>query len=282
MVNRWHLPDLEFGVGLRGAFVAEVIQHHPKSIGFFAIISENYMDCHGARLARLEQVADRYPIVMHGVSLSVGSTDPIDMNYVCRLGRLADKVGAAWISDHVCWTGVAGINTHDLLPVPLTEQMLRHMSDRVRRICDALGRPIFLENPTTYVGYSASSMPEVEFITRLCENAGCGMLLDINNVFVNAHNQGTSAEEYIDAVDPSYVAQIHVAGHCDQQTHLLDTHDSPVCDAVWELYARYIRRAGPTPTLLERDAEMPPLDALISELDIARQLTLRSCHAASA
>ncbi len=281
MKNRWQLPSLGLGLGLRGSFAEEVIEQRPQ-VGFFEIISENYLRVEGDRMAKLEQIAERYPIVMHGVSLSIGSTDPLDLDYLRALRQLADRIGAKWVSDHVCWTGVAGKNTHDLLPVPLTERALEHVSERVHRVGDVLGRPLFLENPTSYLALDASTMPEAEFMMRLCERSGCGMLLDINNVYVNAFNHGFDAGSYVDSIDPDRVVQIHIAGHSFEGTHILDTHDAPVSSEVWRLYRRYVDRAGQTSTLLERDANVPPLGELVSELNRAgtpnRQ---RSEHAAS-
>lgn len=237
------LPALGFGVGLRAPHYGYVLDQHPE-VDWFEVISENYLDSGGYPRYALDRVAERYPVVLHGVSLSIGSTDPLDFDYLHRLRRLADAVGAAWVSDHVCWTGVAGCNTHDLLPIPLTEAALVHVAHRVRIVQDFLERPLVLENPTTYVGFTASVMSECEFLARLATDADCGLLLDVNNVYVSAVNNEFDPDTYLDGLPYERVVQIHLAGHTDAGTHLVDTHDRPVIPAVWELYAKALRLAG--------------------------------------
>jgi hypothetical protein len=262
--NRWKLPDLGIGLGLRGPHVAHIFESRPE-VGFFEILSENYLDTAGPRMERLDRIADAYPIVMHGVSLNIGSMDPIDQGYLHKLKGLADRTDALWISDHVCWTGVAGLNSHDLLPMPYTEEALRHVARRAREVMEILERPLFLENPSTYVAFAGSTMGEAEFLARLCEEADCGLLLDINNVYVSAFNHGWDAEAYVDAIPAERVVQIHLAGHTDKGTYLLDTHSAPVIDPVWALYERFTRRAGPVSTLLEWDDDIPELEVVHGE-----------------
>ncbi len=267
--NRWNLPDLGLGVGLRSRHVRHILDERP-AVDFFEIISENYMATGGRPLQVLDEIAELYPIVMHGVSMSIGSTDPLDLGYLKELRLLADRVGAAWVSDHVCWTGVGGINSHDLLPLPYTEEALAHVSRRVREASDRLGRPLVLENPSSYLTFTTSSMSEHEFLVRLCEEADCGLLLDVNNVYVSARNHGFDAEAYIDAIPAERIVQVHLAGYTDKGTHLLDTHAAPVSEPVWRLYERLCRRIGSVPTLLEWDADIPSFDVLLAEIEKAR------------
>ncbi|MFJ1935858.1 DUF692 domain-containing protein [Kitasatospora sp. NPDC088160] len=275
-VSRFDLPNLGFGVGLRGPHHRYVLDHLGDGLGaeWLEIISENYLDSHGHPRHVLDRVAERHSLVMHGVSLSIGSVEPLDFDYLGRLRRLADTVGAAWVSDHVCFTGVAGLNTHDLLPVPFTEAALTHLVRRVRTVQDFLERPLVLENPSTYVGFAASTMPEEEFVARLAVEADCGLLLDVNNVYVSAVNHDTDPRAYLGALPHDRVVQIHLAGHTDAGTHLIDTHDGPVAPAVWELYDAAIALTGPVSTLLEWDDRLPPFPELVAELGKARQRAL--------
>jgi uncharacterized protein len=267
--NRWNFPDLGVGVGLRTVHYAHILEKKPD-VDFFEILSENYMDTGGRPLWVLEQVAERYPVVLHGVSLSIGGSDPLDRGYLAKLKSLADSTRARWVSDHLCWTGVAGRNTHDLLPMPLTEAALAHVTDRVKAVSDALGRPLFLENASTYAEFAASSMPEWEFFGRLMEAADCGMLLDVNNVYVSSFNHGFDPKRYIDAIDPSRVVQYHLAGHTNKGTHIVDTHNDYVIDPVWELYRRSVARTGRVATLLEWDADIPAFEVVHGEAQKAR------------
>ncbi len=267
--NRWSFPDLGVGVGLRTVHYAHILETKPD-VDFFEILSENYMDTGGRPLWVLEQVAERYPVVLHGVSLSIGGSDPLDRGYLAKLKSLADSTRARWVSDHLCWTGVAGRNTHDLLPMPLTEAALAHVTDRVKAVSDALGRPLFLENASTYAEFAASSMPEWEFFGRLMEAADCGMLLDVNNVYVSSFNHGFDPKRYIDAIDPSRVVQYHLAGHTNKGTHIVDTHNDHVIDPVWELYRRSVARTGRVATLLEWDADIPAFEVVHGEAQKAR------------
>jgi hypothetical protein len=270
-MNRFGLADLGIGIGLRTAHFGEILAGFP-AVDWFEVLSENFMDTGGRPLHVLDRVVERYPVALHGVSLSIGGTDPLDRAYLRKLRALAARTRAAWVSDHLCWTGVLGRNTHDLLPLPYDEATLRHVSRRVRQVQDALERPLVLENPSTYLAFARSTMPEWEFLSRLCDDAGCGLLLDVNNVYVSAFNQGFDPRRYVDAVPSDRVVQVHLAGHTNHGTHILDTHGGPAIDAVWELYARLSARTGPVSTLFEWDAEIPPLAVVREEAEKARPL----------
>lgn len=269
--RRLGLPDLGWGVGLRAAHYPHILARWP-AVDWFEIISENYLDSRGRPRAVLEQVAERYPIVLHGVSLSIGSSDPLDQDYLQKLKRLAADVRAVWVSDHLCWTGVLGLNTHDLLPLPLTEAALAHVVVRVRIVQETLERPLILENPSSYVTFRCSTMPEWEFLSRLTDATGCGLLLDVNNVYVSSRNHDFDPEEYLRGVPADRVVQMHLAGHTDLGTHVIDTHDDHVVDAVWRLYRRARQLTGGVATLLEWDARIPPFPVLEAELDRARRI----------
>ena len=257
-------PALGFGVGLRPPHYGHVLDAHP-TVEWFEVISENFLIAGGRPLQVLERVRAQYPIVLHGVSLSIGSTDPLDADYLRRLRQLAERIDAAWISDHLCWTGVGGHNLHDLLPLPYSEEALEHVVRRVQRVQDALGRRIALENVSSYLTFCDSVLPEWEFLAAVAERADCAILLDVNNVFVSAHNHGFDAHTYLAGIPVERVVQFHLAGHSDHGTHLLDTHDHPVCDGVWDLYAAAVRRFGALPTLIEWDDRIPPFERLHGE-----------------
>jgi uncharacterized protein len=270
MANRWGYPDLGFGIGLRSVHYEHVLTNTPP-IDWFEILSENYMDTGGRPLHVLDQVAARYPVVLHGVSLSVGSTDPIDFEYLKKLKALGKRINARWISDHLCWTGVAGHNTHDLLPMPYTDEALKHTIERVKTIQDFMERPIALENASTYLEFSASTWHEADFIRELTERADCGILLDVNNVYVSSFNHGFDPKAYLDKIPQDRVVQMHLAGHTNKGTHILDTHSDYVIDSVWELYRYAHRRLGGVSTLLEWDANIPDFDAVHGEALKARR-----------
>ncbi|GAC1538237.1 MAG: DUF692 domain-containing protein [Polyangiales bacterium] len=269
MGNRFSLPNLGIGLGLRTVHYAHVLEHQP-AVDWFEIISENYLLTEGKPLHFLDRVAERYPIVMHGVSLSIGSTDPLDRSYLEQLKALRDRVGARWVSDHLCWTGVAGKNTHDLLPIPYTEEALRHVVARVKEVQDFLGSPLALENPSSYVEFAGSTLTEWDFLAALAREADCALLLDVNNVYVSSVNHGFDPRDYLAAVPWDRVVQMHVAGHTDQGTHLVDTHVGPVPDPVWALLGEAQRRAGGGAVLLEWDAEIPPFPEVHTEALRAR------------
>jgi uncharacterized protein (UPF0276 family) len=262
-------PSLGFGLGLRPVHYPDILEGNPR-IDWFEAISENYMVPGGRPLHALLRVRERWPVVLHGVSLSIGSTDPLDEVYLARLKTLADRVQPEWISDHLCWTGVGGINLHDLLPLPYTEEALSHVVGRVLRVQERLGRRILLENVSSYVTFAQSAVPEWEFLAEVARRADCLLLLDVNNVYVSAFNHEFDPLGYLDAIPGERVRQIHLAGHEDNGTHIIDTHDHPVIDPVWSLYAEAIRRFGPVATMIERDDRIPPLSELESELDRAR------------
>lgn len=266
---RLGFPDLGLGVGLRAPHVAQVLRERPP-VDWFEAISENYMDSRGWRRHALREVARHYPVVLHGVSLSIGSADPLDMEYLASLKQLAREVDARWVSDHLCWTGVAGQTAHDLLPLPLNEDTLAHVVHRIRVAQDLLERPLVIENPSSYARFANDTLPEWEFIARMAEEAGCGLLLDVNNVHVSSVNHGFDPLRYIDAIPAHRVVQVHLAGHRDCGHYIVDTHDGPVADPVWRLYRHAVARTGPVSTLLEWDSGIPPLQALHAEVLKAR------------
>jgi len=263
-VNRFGLPNLGVGVGFRAVHSSHILENKPP-VAWFEIISENAMQTLGRPLQIVDAIAERYPVVMHGVSLSIGSSDPLDWDYLRELRALRDRVGARWVSDHLCWTGVAGKNTHDLLPLPYTEEALRHVAERVRTVQDFLGAPLALENPSTYVQFAGSTMTEWEFLGRLAELADCAILLDVNNVYVSAFNHGFDPWTYLANVPYDRVIQLHVAGHTRHAKHIIDSHVGPVIGDVWALLGEAHRRADGVSVLLEWDAEIPAFDVVHRE-----------------
>jgi uncharacterized protein (UPF0276 family) len=263
-----HLPS-GFGLGLRPPHYPDILGGSPR-IDWFEAISENYMEPGGAPLANLIEVGERFPLVLHGVSLSVGGSDPLDMDYLRRLKALADIVEPAWISDHLCWSRHRGHSSHDLLPLPYTLETVRRLAERIRRVQEFLGRRILMENVSSYLTFRASEMTEWEFLTEVAKAADCLVLLDVNNIYVNAVNHGFDPLDFLDGVPAERVTQIHLAGHRNQGTCIIDTHDAPIVDPVWNLYGEAIRRLGPVPTMIERDDRIPPLAELERELDRAR------------
>ena len=272
MGNIFSYPDLGFGLGLRATHYDTILAERPPAVDFFEIISENFIDSHRGYRDFLSDLRQDYPIVMHGVSLSIGSTDALDMAYLSKIKALADFLGVAWVSDHVCWTGVQGKNSHDLLPLPYTEEALAHIISRIRQVQDGLGRHIVLENPSSYVAFADSQMPECEFLARMSDGADCGLLLDVNNIHVSAFNHGFDAKAYIDALPAERVVQVHLAGHKHYGTHIIDTHDSAVTDEVWALYAHALSQVGSVSTLVEWDDHIPEFPVLLAELDKARAM----------
>jgi uncharacterized protein (UPF0276 family) len=276
MSNRFGLPDLGVGLGLRTVHYAHIVERRPE-VAWFEILSENYMQTEGRPLEWLDAIASAYPVAMHGVSMSIGSTDPLDRAYLSELRALRDRVRARWVSDHLCWTGVGGRNTHDLLPMPYTEEALAHVVGRVRAVQDFLGAPLALENPSTYVEHApasageASTMPEWEFLARMAEEADCAILLDVNNVYVSCYNHGYDPRVYLGAVPYDRVVQLHVAGHTHHGTHIVDSHIGPVIEPVWRLLGDAWSRAGGVSVLLEWDAEIPTFEVAHAEALRARQ-----------
>ena len=268
---RNNLPDLGFGLGLRTEHYNAILDSKPN-VDWFEALSENYMIPGGLPLHFLDRIRADYPVVMHGVSLSIGSTAPFDQTYLKDLKKLADRIQPAWISDHLCWTGIHGQNIHDLLPLPYTEETAKHVAERVKIVQDYLGRQILLENVSSYASYVDSSMSEWEFISLICEQADCLLLLDVNNIYVSSYNHNFDAKAFIDGVPQHRVQQIHLAGHQNNGDYIIDTHDAPVIDPVWDLYEYTISQLGEVSTMIERDDNMPELEVLVEELEIARNI----------
>jgi len=268
-------PSLGFGLGLRVDHYEAILADNPR-IDWFEALTENYLVPGGKPLDYLMRIRERYPMVLHGVSMSIGSTQPLDRSYLAQLKALAARVEPAWISDHLCWTGIAGRNMHDLLPLPYTEEALANVVERVRTVQDVLGRRILLENVSSYVTYRDSQVSEWEFLREIAQRADCLLLLDVNNIYVSSVNHEFDPLDYLQAIPVERVQQIHLAGHENHGDYLIDTHDHPVPDPVWELYDAAVRRFGSVSTMIERDDNIPPLEELCSELDAARQLAERA------
>ncbi len=264
---------LGVGVGLRTVHYGHVLKHAPR-VDLFELLSENYMDTGGRPLHILDQIAERYPIVMHGVSMSIGTTDPLDLVYLKKLKALADRARARMVSDHVCWTGVAGRNVHDLLPVPYNEETLAHIVPRIRQVQEILERPLYLENPSTYMAFKSSTMTEWDWLSRMCEEADCGLLLDVNNVYVSAFNNGFDPRRYLQGIPAERVGYFHMAGHTNAGTHIIDTHSDHAIDRVWELYGEAHRLTGGRTTIYEWDADVPDFDVLMQEALKAKSFQL--------
>jgi uncharacterized protein len=273
-------PRLGFGLGLRPRHFEDVLAGQPR-VDWWEVISENFLVAGGNPRRVLRQVRERWPVVLHGVSLSIGSVDPVDDDYLARLAALADEVDPAIVSDHLCWAALGGHSSHDLWPLPYTDEALDVVVAKVGRVQDRLGRRILLENPSSYVTFAASHIAEAEFLAEVARRADCGILLDVNNVYVSSTNHGWDPDAYLAAIPVDRVGQIHLAGHSDHGTHLLDTHDHPVCDAVWQLYAKAVARFGDVSSMIERDDHIPPLDELVAELDHARAIAAGSADAAT-
>ncbi len=268
-------PYLGVGVGLRTQHYPAVLERAPRGalrVDWFEALSENYMGDGGRPRRVLDDVRALTPVVLHGVSMNLGSADPLDDAYLAALDALAKQVEPSWISDHLCWTGVDGRNLHDLLPLPYTDEAVRHVGARIRRVQDRLGRRIAIENVSSYASYRADAMPEWEFLAAVADEGDCGILLDVNNVFVSAHNHGFDAETYLDAIPAARVFQLHLAGHSEQGPLLIDTHDHPVRAEVWKLYERVIARLGRVSTLIEWDDHIPSYDELEAEATRAREI----------
>ena len=274
-------PYLGFGLGLRSSHYVDVLESAP-AVDWFEILTENYLVPGGRPVFYLDQIAERYPLVMHGVSLSVGGTDPLDQAYLANVKQLADRVEPKWISDHLCWTGVGGENLHDLLPLPYTEEAIDHVASRIRHAQDYLERPFLIENVSSYVSYSNSELSEWAFLDAVAERADCQVLLDINNIYVSAHNHDFDPMHYIRGVSAARVWQIHLAGHSYNGNLIVDTHDRAVPDPVWSLYERALDWLGPVSTMIERDDDIPPLSDLLDELTLARKLGSDPSRRASA
>jgi uncharacterized protein (UPF0276 family) len=267
---------LGFGLGLRTDHFEYILQHQPD-IDWFEVLSENYLVAGGKPRYYLEAIAEQYPVVMHGVSMSIGSTDPLDIDYLKALKKLSNDIQPKWISDHICWTSLHGVNSHDLLPLPYTEETVNHVAQRVRQVQDVLGRRILLENVSSYLSYQDSTMDEWDFLSQVAEAADCLILLDINNIYVSARNHHFNPLDYLNKIDPRRVQQFHLAGHSDYGDYVIDTHDHDITPSVWTLYQAALERFGAVSTMIERDANIPQFPALYNELLEAKniaQLTL--------
>ncbi|HXV06437.1 MAG TPA: DUF692 domain-containing protein [Burkholderiales bacterium] len=269
------LPSAGFGLGLRTAHYEAIAARQP-AVDWFEILTENYLVPGGRPLQWLDRIRADYPLAMHGVSLSVGSTDPLDLDYLRAVKALAQRIDPLWISDHLCWTGVAGKNLHDLLPLPYTEAALRHVVARVQAVQELLGRRILLENVSSYVEFEDAEMTEWEFLAQVARQADCLILLDVNNIYVSACNHGFAADDYLAGIPAERVQQIHLAGHSHCGEYIIDTHDAPVADPVWALYERAVQHLGPVTVMIERDDRIPPLPELLAELERARALAARA------
>jgi len=264
-------PFLGFGLGLRPQHYKAILEQQP-SLDWLEILTENYLVPGGKPLYYLDRIREHYPLVMHGVSLSIGSTDQLDWDYLQQVKELAERVQPVWLSDHLCWTGVNGLNMHDLLPLPYTEQAIAQVVSRIQQVQDFLGRQILIENVSSYLTYQQSEMTEWEFLKEIVTRADCFVLLDVNNIYVSSMNHGFDPQDYLSAIPVPRVYQIHLAGHSNQGNYIIDTHDAPVIPAVWDLYAKTLARFGAVSTMIERDDNIPELAELLKEVDEARRI----------
>jgi len=274
--------SLGLGLGVRPTHYEDLLGERRGSVGWLEALTENYLLPGGRPLHYLNRLRADYPIVLHGVSLSIGSTDPLDEAYLRDVKALAARVEPAWVSDHLCWTGVDGVNLHDLMPLPFTEETLRHVVSRVGAVQERLGRRLVLENVSSYVSFTRSDMTEWEFLREVAERADCHLLLDVNNVYVSSVNHGFDPLAYLRGIPVDRVQQFHLAGHRDMGDYLIDTHDEPVCEAVWRLFQAAIERFGALSTMIERDDNIPALDVLLDELNHARDITVAAQTSKSA
>ena len=272
MTTHKQKPFLGFGLGLRTEHYQEVLEQQPTEIDWFEIISENYMIDGGKPLYFLDKIRQDYPMVMHGVSMSIGSTDPLNFDYLKQLKTLIDRVQPMWFSDHLCWTGVDHKNMHDLLPLPYTEQSVQHIADRISQVQDYIGKQMLIENLSSYITYTSDAMSEWEFLSAVAERADCNLLLDVNNIYVSSFNHQFDAMEYLQGIPADRVWQHHIAGHQNTGNLIIDTHDEPIIDPVWELYEKTAQLLGPVSTMIERDGNIPPLSEVIAELNRAREI----------
>ena len=266
-----NMNALGFGLGLRPNHYEEILSTNPP-VDWFEVITENYLVPGGKPHYYLNQICERYPVVMHGVSMSIGSTDPIELDYLRQVKQLSERIKPKWISDHLCWTGVSGKNMHDLLPLPYTEESIQHIVGRIQRIQDFLGQQILIENVSSYITYQQSQMTEWEFISEISNQADCHILLDLNNIYVSSVNHGFDPSIYLTNVPKNRVCQFHLAGHSNMGNYIIDTHDQDIINPVWNLYAEAIKHFGFVSTMIERDDNIPPLESLITELNHARRI----------
>jgi len=269
--NDSNRPYLGYGLGLRKEHYETVLNERPD-VDWFEIISENYMVDGGKPIDYLTRIREHYPMVMHGVSMSIGSTEPLNFDYLKQLKQLIKRVEPAWFSDHLCWTGVNGVNLHDLMPMPYTEEAIKHIADRVSQVQDYIGQQMLIENVSSYVSYKDSEMTEWEFLSEVAERADCLLLLDINNIYVSAFNHNFDPYTYLTAIPSDRVYQFHLAGHIHENNLIIDTHDQPIADPVFELYDAAVQHFGRVSTMIERDDNIPPLAELLAELEQVRQI----------
>lgn len=270
-MNKFGYKNLGYGVGLRAQHYEYILENKPK-IDWFEIITENYIDSHKGYWQFLSDLRKDYPIVMHGVSLSIGSTDDFNLDYLNKIKKLAEHIKAPWVSDHLCYTGIGGVNTHDLLPVPYSKVMLEHIIGRIKKVQDILGRNIVLENPSSYLEFEESEMPEWEFMRQMAVKSDCGILLDVNNIFVSSFNHQFDAKKYIDEIPVEYICQIHLAGHTNKGNIIIDTHSDHVIDEVWQLYKYTIETKGKITTMVEWDEKIPDFPVLQKEIEKAKKI----------
>lgn len=271
-------PFLGFGLGLRSEHYQEVLEQQPEEIDWFEIISENYMIDGGKPLYFLDKIRQDYPMVMHGVSMSIGSTDPLNFDYLKQLKSLIERVQPMWFSDHLCWTGVDHKNMHDLLPLPYTQASVNHIADRISQVQDFIGRQMLIENLSSYITYTSDAMTEWEFLSAVAEKADCNLLLDVNNIYVSSYNHHFDPLEYLRGIPAERVWQHHLAGHQNTGNLIIDTHDEPIIDPVWDLYQKTAQLLGPVSTMIERDGNIPPLAEVIAELNHAREIAMPYYH----
>ena len=268
----WNNKNLGHGIGLRTKHYGYLLENDVWGVDWFEVISENFMEPGGRPWAVLEKVRSQVPIVMHGVSLGIGNVDPLNEEYLKKLKKLEQRLEPEWVSDHICWGAFGGHYAHDLLPLPYTEETMQHIVPRIQYVQEFLGRPIVLENASSYVSFVESEMPEWEFVVELAKRTGSGILVDVNNIFVSAYNHKFSVDDYINAIPPEYVAQFHLAGHTDKGTYKLDTHVGPVIDDVWGVYRKALRRFGRVPALVEWDEDVPEYGEVVAESQKAKQI----------
>ncbi len=261
----WESNSIGHGIGLRNKHFVHLLEHGPHDVDWFEVISENFFTQSGRPWAVLEKVRAEVPIVTHGVCLGIGNTDPINEEHLKQLKRLVDTIEPAWVSEHFCWGGFGGHYAHDLLPLPYTQETIEHVVSRIHYVQDYLGRAMLFENASSYVAFEESEMPEWEFVVEVAKRSGCGLLVDVNNIYVSAHNHDFEVDDYLNAIPPELVGQFHVAGHTDHGTHLLDTHVGPTPDGVWEVYKKALKRFGPISTLVEWDEDIPAYEVVVEE-----------------
>ncbi len=266
-----NLSRHRFGLGLRKPHYDAVLDGD-VAVDFVEVISENFMVDGGRPRDILRRVRERHPVALHGVSMSVGSADGVDRAYLARLRTLVDDVDPLFVSDHLCWTRIGGFNSHDLLPLPYSEEALDIVAANVAIAQDMLGRAMLIENPSSYIDFPGAAMTEWGFLDALCARTGCSLLLDVNNIYVSAANHGFDPHAYVDHIPVGRIAQVHLAGHSQGRDMLIDTHDAPICEGVWSLYDRLLGRVGPVATMIERDDAIPAIGELLDELDIARAI----------